>query len=772
MSRRHEDLRVKPAIVPTRDRRDDFDQETYFASRRGAREELSVRSRRSLSPQEMAERSRRTMNRDRRSSSLERRREYEQQLERVRGPAGGGSGGGSGGHMLSRSPPVQHPQARVHVDERGFVTSPTAMRLHGKEYPEYVEYNDMNTRPRHPYNYDDHIDQVVKQKDYNARRSAPSGQSGHHLLVESIPFEDVMERDVGLRSNYVIASRFAEPIGNYSTMDMQRVKDENARYEDMITHENLAKDAYYKDGEQSAYYSREGPYIDSTLSQIKDFKSEELLKNNPSSSSNIMLRGEYLTKLHDVRTLPPDGYPKRYGKDLEQQPLVSDDYGQRILSDTGRGYEAICRDPKCYACDAYKSSRSERKDYQYSEIGVRGDDEIGYASQENLYNKTKYAREGHDSRQLLRPDIMDSTVESIAKGEGSHSSRRIIKNVGVREFDAIQKEMALDYVDPRRSSGALIQAGDYLDSGYPHVELTRKASNHRHISDLGGFREQEFEDPPHLDYGYGRYAQTGSDRTRLKNSSEFINVELQRSTGGYERIKADEPVGNDRVLKRKYSVDEDVSRMDSRNENRGKWNQLSRSDDVHDLQVEWINEKASIIHSKKPSGYERSHHYTETQKMPDETYCHKDSINDGWTSYEHPSESIQEHSGKPFEMGSRHFKGYSKSESSKSYSHVHHSHHRYSHYKLQNFRQRNDNGNNVTIPGQAADISENSGARWRSEPSEDSDDFKQRIQAAFLDFSKRFNENPTARKLYKEEGKAGTLFCVVCRRRSVSSFNT
>lgn len=748
MSRRHEDLRMKPTIVPSRDRREEMDQELYFTSRRGAREELPLRSRRSLSPPDMAEKSR-TMARDRRSNSLERRREYEQHIDRVRG--------GGGGHMLSRSPPVEHPQKRLHMDERPFGTSLPSMRRHGKvEYPEYVEYNSLNTRPRHPYIYDDHMD-GLKQKDHIARRS---GTTGHHPMAESVTYEDAMERGAGLRPNYGFASRYAEPGGNYSTPNAHRVKDENSRYQDAISHEKLVKDVYYKDGEQSGYYSRESPYIDSPLSQVKEFGNEDLLKNNPSTSSSIIVRGEYLTKLRDVHTLPSDGYPKRYGKELE--PHVSDDYGQMVMSDNRRGYETICRDPKCYACDA----RSERKDYMYSEIGFRGEDETGYASQEKLYSKVPYTREEHDPRNSLRADVMDSTVENISKTEGSHSSRRILKNVGVREFDVIQKEMALDYVDTRRSSDALIHAGDYLDSGYPHVELTRKGSNHRRISDLGGLHEHEFEDP-HLGYGYGRYTPGVSDRSRLKKSSEFKNVESQRIAGGFERVKADEPVDNNRVLKRKYSVNEDVSRVESRSEIRSKWNMPSEGDEFHDHQGEWTSRKANTVHSKRPSGYERSQCYSEMEQMSDVTSCLNDSIDRVWTSYQNQSESIQELSGKSFKMGSRHFKGYTKSDSSKSYSHVHNTHHRSTHYKQQNLRQ---NDNNSTIPAHTAEVSEDFVTPWKSDPLEESDGFKQRIQAAFLDFSKRFNENPTARKLYKEEGKAGSLFCVVCRRRSVLSF--
>ncbi|CAO2833239.1 unnamed protein product [Amaranthus hypochondriacus] len=768
MSRRSEDLRMKTSIVSARDRRDDMDEEPYFTSRRGssAREELPLRSRRSLSPQEGVDRSRRPMVRDRRSNSLEKRKNYDVHIDQVRG----------GGHMLSRSPPIEHPQKRQQLmDERAFVTSPTSMRLQRNfEYVEYEDYNNLNSRSRNSYTYDDHSE-VVKHKDYSTRRS---GSSGHRLLVESIPFEDTVERDVGLRPNYAIASRHVEPSGKYSTMDMHRVKDGKTRYQDVISNEKLVKEIHYKDGEQSAHYARDSQYIDLPLSQTKDYGGEELLKNNPSTSSSIIVRGEYVNKIRDVRTLSSDGYPKRYGKDLEHH--VSDEYGPRIVSDTRRGYETICRDAKCYACDAYQASRLEHKEYMYPEVGVRVDDETAYVSQEHLYGKTKHARDEHVSRGFFRPDLMESH-ENIPNAEGS---RRIIKNVGAREFDVIEKEMAPDYGDIRKSSDVLIEAGNFLDDGYSHGEITRKVSNHHHVSDHGGLHEHDFDDP-HSGHGYGSYAPGGSDRTRLKNSSEYRNVELQRHAGGFERIKGDEIVNNDRLLKRKYSAGEEVSRTESRSEMRNKWNIASGNDDFYEHHIERTSRRASIMQLKRPSGNEREQFYPETKRssrdehgrfyleteqMPDETYCHKDSNDVGWTSYQDHSGNIYEHSGKPFKMGNRYLKGYTKSEPSKSYSHVHHTHQKTNHYKHQSLGQRNENDNNVAIPAQVADVPDESRAPWKSEPMEDSEGFKQRIQTAFLDFSKRFNENPTARKLYKEDGKAGSLFCVVCRRSASKAF--
>ncbi|ERN13144.1 uncharacterized protein LOC18441382 [Amborella trichopoda] len=50
----------------------------------------------------------------------------------------------------------------------------------------------------------------------------------------------------------------------------------------------------------------------------------------------------------------------------------------------------------------------------------------------------------------------------------------------------------------------------------------------------------------------------------------------------------------------------------------------------------------------------------------------------------------------------------------------------------------------------------------KPEPPEHSEEFKQLVHRAFLRFSKELNENPGQRKRYKEQGKAGSVRCIVC----------
>lgn len=54
----------------------------------------------------------------------------------------------------------------------------------------------------------------------------------------------------------------------------------------------------------------------------------------------------------------------------------------------------------------------------------------------------------------------------------------------------------------------------------------------------------------------------------------------------------------------------------------------------------------------------------------------------------------------------------------------------------------------------------------KTDPPEDSEEFKHQIHKAFLRFCKVLNEDPHQQKKYQEQGKAGTLLCCVCGRLS------
>ena len=53
------------------------------------------------------------------------------------------------------------------------------------------------------------------------------------------------------------------------------------------------------------------------------------------------------------------------------------------------------------------------------------------------------------------------------------------------------------------------------------------------------------------------------------------------------------------------------------------------------------------------------------------------------------------------------------------------------------------------------------------ESSEESEEFKEVVHKFFLEYSKKLNVNSSVQRRYKALGKAGSLFCIACGRRSV-----
>ncbi|GAB4835216.1 hypothetical protein Ancab_000125 [Ancistrocladus abbreviatus] len=72
--------------------------------------------------------------------------------------------------------------------------------------------------------------------------------------------------------------------------------------------------------------------------------------------------------------------------------------------------------------------------------------------------------------------------------------------------------------------------------------------------------------------------------------------------------------------------------------------------------------------------------------------------------------------------------------------------------------------------GQNAKLFEDLEGPFVHELAEESEGFKQMVHMVFLSFSKKLNENPFACKLYREQGEAGSLFCIVCGLKSSKEF--
>ncbi|GAB4856042.1 hypothetical protein Ancab_024681 [Ancistrocladus abbreviatus] len=663
-------------------------------------------------------------------------------------------GHGRGDLVQSMSPPTKRVQKRHHAMERVLVSSPPPMELHRKyerqEYPYYNDY-ETNTRLKHGHNYGQHIQS--SKEDYMERKLMTSSDRGK-LVKDSMAVEDgAVRKMVKLHPDSKYVSGYKETSKGYSTLDARRSGGATYRYQDAGPSENLLLDGYHKYGEKYAYPSRDVGHPPSPTYQFND---SGYIEGNPTTSSGVIMRDEFSGSLQDASDPPNDGHQNR-GKLTEI--FGANVYSQKPLLDDRRDYEGGHMDIKCQQCDVRSNSSAEDEDYLYSNLKFGGHSNHGYIPHDALYEKRpSYAREDHDHRALTKSAVMDPRVERITEAEGSH---RILRHSGAGEFHIIAKESALDYQEMRGTLDISEQDGDYMDSCYAHAEFSR----------IGELQEHKRPDS-RLAYGYGRYAMAGSEVERVKSSPEFMDdEEMQRLGGRPESMVVDKHVAYNKALKRKSSMEERIdTRVNARSLVSNKRDKQSGTRDVDDSGRGRIDKIASVLHSKEPSGCQSNHYYLEAEEMFDEIYHHEDPKKDSWCSYQGKVEYSPRHCKSSYKSGGAYMKGSMKAESSKSYSQSDHVNQRSDSYKQHRVWKRIGSGNHMEVVKRDAKLSEDLEGPLGHKPAEESEGFKQMVHMAFLSFSKKLNENPVARKLYKEQGEAGSLFCIVCGRKSSKEF--
>ncbi|KAF8402069.1 hypothetical protein HHK36_013021 [Tetracentron sinense] len=83
-------------------------------------------------------------------------------------------------------------------------------------------------------------------------------------------------------------------------------------------------------------------------------------------------------------------------------------------------------------------------------------------------------------------------------------------------------------------------------------------------------------------------------------------------------------------------------------------------------------------------------------------------------------------------------------------------------HKQYKYGKKNQDDNHGGVNVHDGDPSEDWMIPAKSDPPEDSEEFKQLVHKAFFKFSKQLNDNPSHGRIYKEQGKNGHLICSVC----------
>ncbi|KAL6326624.1 hypothetical protein AAG906_009750 [Vitis piasezkii] len=637
--------------------------------------------------------------------------------------------------------------------------------------------------------YDHSSSRVRKDKALSYSDTRLSGSERHGMLVEK---ENTMED--GVRGYFRLAPDLG-PASNYDETggpltsafrdsDISRYKDETFRYRNSLPADKLpVMESSYKEGEKPMMYTRDISYTMVPSHRSKEIPSNTQFKEIASTSLSIS-RADLQVPYQDDPRLPSDEFPRK-----QTEPLGFRGYGRRQLLESERNSE---------------TELTDHQDYLYSKILARESDDYVYPS-DDLYRKMPMlARVDYDHKDSLRPGIIErfvDNVDDIKVSSGNLRDRSIARHPTLQEQSS-------DYLDMKRTPNASKQGGLYLGSGsnlgsghnrlefgrqvsrdhdilnsgrqasrdHDILNSGRQVSRDHDILNSGVVQEHEFS-RLRSHYVSGGDANPVSQKERLKIIPVAdYDMEMHRLAIRRQRMKGEEHDiydASDRILKRKHSMDEEVTRYNSRSIISSKWyTHVPRRFQGHlgDSVEEMYDEDLAGLASTKPTRMERNG-YRHSERIFDGRDHRRASAYD-WLSSQDPLEYEEERPIKSYKPGGRYIKGQNRP-SSLSWNNSYHFDKRSYPNKQHKVwkRIKEDYYEDVDANENDFDPSEED---WenpvKSEPPEDSEEFKQMVHKSFLKFSKKLNEHPSVRRRYKEQGQAGSLFCIVCGRSNSKEF--
>ncbi|KAM1175705.1 hypothetical protein EV1_027840 [Malus domestica] len=679
----------------------------------------------------------------------------------------------------STSPPLPFGgiQKRSHFDEgvgvmhRNYSPTPLApVPLELQHRPELVEpakysVND-DSNSRRVYGSENNDSKIINEE-MNGSRLSVGGTHGT-LSQKSMHVEDGAVR--GLKSTLiqdntalgiywpppdlhpVIApAKDSEHLPSSSrSMNLPRFEHGRPRYTDPVALDRLPVTESYK-GEKPILTSRDGLYPMVSSAHYTDFR--------PSSSTDV--RSEFQDSYMGGPHLPSMD-------EFSSSRRFINAYRQRPLADYPRDPGSGKRNLSTY--QSYSPNRGEHADYFYPKSRGMPVDDRRYPSDDLNKIMPPRTQLDYDSTQMVynhqnlsRPSIMNPVMDRMDDTEefSGNSRKGIMLN-----NPTLQRQSLLDYPDSRRISETSKHGVEYSGSGRTHVSLGRRMSQDYELSH---FRASQDFQVAHQKEDYGFERDVNMKYQDRPSSVSKYDSEMSGHPAGMQIMREElgiyEP--SDRMLKRNYATEEGMSTHNPRTIGSSKW--TSREFQVsYESGEEW-NDGDLGSYSSASAGFDHDR-YSKAERVY-VGHRHGEYEYDDWLPSQHSFEHAQMHSVRFYKHGDRYIKGHRNSGPLSRHK-AHHADIKSSVHKQHRVWKRHYNYLEDVHASDGTDVdqSENGLSSARPEPSEDSEEFMQMVNEAFLTFSKKLNMNSAVRRRYKEQGKAGTLFCIVCGRSLSKEF--
>ncbi|KAK7268422.1 hypothetical protein RIF29_21120 [Crotalaria pallida] len=695
-------------------------------------------------------------------------------------------GGRRSGQFRPQSPPGEELRKRSHFDDgvRHRSGSPPPLRLR----PRYESGNSMD----YGIDDDEHLDAkrvyINRDKDLVENRLGGGVDMVDHKYViceneaggsyRSIPDSSVPNMGVNVTSPY-------EETGGHlprlpRRVPVERFEHERRQHQKSLPMDKIPISESQNRAEKIIYHGRDDSHATISPSYTEDFAGTSHLRDRERDYGNPfveMSRSDLLRSRGDGICLPiPYDQSRSSGKLAE--PVGFSGHEQRPRIDTTKGPirnpEIMHRNMMYHQRREFSPSRTQHEDYVNSKLQVRAAQDERVYQYDDLPRRVappgrlSYEQDlmEYDNRELSRPYISYPDVDRAGQSEDSYGNQR--KGV-IHDHPGLQKPKYFDYHDHdmRRTSMASTPDEGYLHSGYSHHEVGKKMPQDYEISYLG---EPEADRLSNLrsHYESRRVGGPGLQQDRFQSSSlSKHNSETYRQAVRVQEVKQDFGIHDhsDRFMKRKYNVNEDIDVHDFRAIKSSKWDEEYQ--DVYE-NGEWVDdEDMNMLYSTGNVGFKHKT-YRKYKREYNELEHEEDFPSDEWELPQDSVAPVQRNSFRFQKYPNHNIKHHSKPSSS-------------SWYKPQHFSKRNviqkqpkawqkHHGYHENKHTSNDESSEDWISTTESEPAEGTEEFKQMVHEAFLMYSKNLNLSSYVQKRYLDQGKAGSLYCVVCSRSSSKEF--
>ncbi|XP_012459167.1 uncharacterized protein LOC105779791 [Gossypium raimondii] len=661
----------------------------------------------------------------------------------------------------SKSPLREQMRKKPHYEDEGVV--------HRKyDYVEPVGFDDRtNSRARGVYHG---TSRMTKEKDYMDNRV--STIDGHVMMSQKLlPVEEInvrgphrLPQDLGTSLN------FSETSGQlpFSSQDINigQYEHEKFRHRETIPSKKATVMDSYKE-DKPMFDSQDVTYSMVEASQSKDFMSTNQLKDFGSTSSGLP-RTEFLCSYQDDAPLHVSEEYLRSSRKLTE-PVGYNKYDQRPLTDSVRDPESARRNMTLYQQWTNSPSRAEYEDYVYRKPRVIGSNNHGYPVEDVKRMMPSQSRVSYEHASvdyghigMPKPNIMHHVVDRIDNTDHSYgSSRKAI----IWDDHALQKQISTDYID-MRGSYAPMHGEEYVGSEDAHVAFGRRLPQDYEMSHLDASHNRQLSNL-RSDSGYGRGVGPVFQNERMINSSASKYDAEQRRPGlRTKRMEGELDMYSDRILKRKFLMVEDIDRPSSKTIVSRKLHSAGDFGSSYDSEDQ-IDEDIIGLHASRTKRYGHNE-YRKAGRTYDGQEHQGDSELDDWYMSEGSLAHSQRVPIRFYKNSGKYIKG-NPGPGSLSWHTSNHNDRRSNLHNQNKVWKRNEDYDE-DINANDGDMTEDLVNYAEAELSEDSEEFKQLVHEAFLKYSRKLNLNQSARRRYKEQGNAGSLFCIVCGKSYSKEF--